>query len=142
MNPFTVVLLGCLHPLALLAGLLLKWWAIWFALGRNFSRTSVLCLLAFLSSTGFALIILQSHATGLGGDESVSSDFSVSAWLVAFFLVWMGLSSIELWILRRGMRRMVRAEWSWRRSDLMVYQAAVGVWILLSCLPLLWRLFF
>jgi hypothetical protein len=139
MNPFTVVLMGCLHPLALLAGLGLKWWVIWFALGRNFSRTSVLSLLAFCSSAAAAFVVIQSQAAGMNSNPSVDSEYPAYAWLTAFILVWLGLSSVEMWALRLGMRRMVRSEWSWRRSDLAVYQTVFGIWMVLSVMPLWWN---
>jgi len=143
MTPFQVVLLGSLHPLALLAGLMLKWWVIWFALGRNFSRTSVLSLLAFSSSSICAWLILHSQAIGPAGPDpsqavlvSSPTNYPLSAWLAGFLLGWFVLSTIEMWLLRLGMRRMVRSEWSWRRSDFTLYQTVFGVWLSLTTMPL------
>ena len=62
MSPAEQLLIAYLDWRLLFLALFFSWWAIWFTLGRNFSRTGLLCLLAKSTSFLAALGLLASNA--------------------------------------------------------------------------------
>ncbi len=101
--------------------LLLKWWTIWFTLGRDFSRTSLLCVAAIGGASLGLLALLRSGAIG-------TSDGRLSGSLLsAAILLWLAQGVAEAWVLREGMRRMALRRWSWSRYDLGSYLLTHGL---------------
>ncbi len=118
MSPAEQLLIAYLDWRLLFLALFFSWWAIWFTLGRNFSRTGLLCLLAKSTSFLAALGLLASNA--FHGNALASSIHPTAVSLMAsgflFALVFLGL---ELLVLRRVMRK-ERPKWGWNRYDLRV----------------------
>ncbi len=123
MTPLAVVLQALGQPVLLLVALFLKWWAIWFTLGHFFRRTTALLFAAVGSSWACCQLALHSGAIGLvpADGSGYAPNLSWLSWFFAALIAWGALGALETMVLRWGMRKSLRASWSWRRSDLWVY---------------------
>ncbi|MBT3340159.1 MAG: hypothetical protein HOM34_04085 [Planctomycetes bacterium] len=136
MSPAAQLLAAYLDYRLVGLALFFGWWAIWFTLGRNFGRTSLLCVLAKGVSLLAAWGVFASGAFGvtLASSQAEISHPSASALMVSgvlFALVFLGL---ELLVLRRVMRK-DRPKWGWNTYDLRVMatvhaiHVASAVWL-------------
>jgi len=121
LNPFLVPIVIFLH-----------WWVVWFILGRDFSTTLWLTLLARVISVGGGYVLVVSGALG-GPDAQLSENWL--AWVVAIGAAWLWFWNLEAAVLAWGMQRR-RKSWRWNPYDLAVLGAAHVVYLIGAALAL------
>jgi len=120
MSPFALFLEQSWGLWTLAGTIVVKWWAIWFILGRNFSTTTTLTTLAVGGSAAMSTLLLKTGALGPFGGEG---DPSWLAWGGAGFFTWILFSGVEVGLLTLAMKRHRRG-WSWQKYDLVFYLSA------------------
>lgn len=116
MNAFVALIFSTHTWLALVLIVGIEWWAVWFTLGRNFSTTLVLTLIANACSLGGVSLLVWSGALGPAAGEVQAHPFS---WVMAFLGLWIWSWLLEMVSLRR-MMRISRKKWEWDPYDLAV----------------------
>ena len=127
MSPLAWTLQAMLDPAALALSLLVKWWTVWFVLGRNFSRTTAMVIGALLLTAGFSWLSWSSGALGpelQGGSSGREEHLSSFSWFVAWGLAGVVTLALETSWLRFCMARLVRSDWRWRHYDRAGYALA------------------
>jgi len=104
-------------PWVLPLALACEWWALWFALGRNFQKTAGLVLLANAVSLGAAWGLEASGGLGIGGETTWL------AWAASAAAVLLANFGLETQVLGFAMR-LGRPSWRWNPYDLCVVLAA------------------
>ncbi|KAA3612767.1 MAG: hypothetical protein DWQ01_03420 [Planctomycetota bacterium] len=137
MSPFALLLQESRLPWVAILGFLGEWWAVWFALGRNFTRTWILTLSANLVSQVFLIALVESGALEghLPGAEAATSH-PWYAWLAAWAALSLASLGLERSVLAAWMRRW-RPGWRWNRYDLWVILSANAFWFACAGLVLL-----
>ncbi|TAH34571.1 MAG: hypothetical protein EYC70_16695 [Planctomycetota bacterium] len=120
MSPLAALIADTAAPLVLAAAVLCEWWAVWFALGRNFSTTLKMTLVANGASLALGLLV---RASGALGDAAAPGPAPAHSWLAAWLLLLAANLAVECGVLSLLMRRR-RPSWRWNRYDLAVYAAA------------------
>lgn len=141
MSPLAWSIVAATAPIALAIALVVKWWTIWFILGQNFTRTSVMCLSALVLSKGVPALVVASGALGVGAADSSSNSEGLHgwSWITAWLVLW-SLTLVFEWAwLRFCMARLVRPDWRWRTYDRAGFAVAHLVIFGLVQLEELWR---
>jgi hypothetical protein len=125
-SPLAELFQANLNPFLVPIVLFLHWWVVWFTLGRNFSTTLRLMLLARLISVGGGYVLVASGALG-ASDTQLYGNWL--AWTVAMGAAWLWFWNLEAAVLAWGMQRR-RKSWRWNPYDLAVLGAAHVVYLL------------
>ena len=139
MSPLAWTLQALLHPAALAVALLVKWWTIWFVFGRNFTRTSAMCLSALGASALSCWWVISSQALGTVTEGDPAADLTAGSWWTSFAVAVLATLALETAILRWWMARLVRPDWSWRNYDRLGYGFAHLIAVALAVLFALWQ---
>lgn len=139
MSPLAWTLQALIHPAALAVALLVKWWTIWFILGRNFSRTSAMCLSSIGASALLNWWLVDSRALGPVTEGDPASDLTATAWWTSFAVAALVVLALETAVLRWWMARLVRPDWQWRNYDRLGYGFAHLTTVALAVVFGLWQ---
>ncbi|MDP7062526.1 MAG: hypothetical protein QF489_06310 [Planctomycetota bacterium] len=126
MSPLAELFQACLNPFLVPIVFFLHWWVVWFTLGRNFSTTLYLVILARVLSVGGGYALVASGA--LGATET-QFEGNWLAWIVAMAAAWLWFWRLEAAVLAWGMQRR-RKSWQWNPYDLTVLGAAHVVYLI------------
>ena len=126
MSPLAELFQACLNPFLVPIVFFLHWWVVWFTLGRNFSTTMYLVILARVISVGGGYALVASGALGVTDTQLDGNWF---AWIVAMAAAWLWFWNLEAAVLAWGMQRR-RKSWRWNPYDLAVLGAAHVVYLI------------
>ncbi|MCH2101755.1 MAG: hypothetical protein MK209_07520 [Planctomycetes bacterium] len=144
MSPLAWSLQALVHPVSFGVAMLVKWWAIWFIFGRDFSRTSWMCLTAVLAVWLASGWVVQSDALGpvAGHDHRgyyPGQYFDAMALWSSYAVVLITTLVLEASILRWWMKRLVRPDWRWRHYDRMGYAFAHLLTVIFAIMYSAWE---
>lgn len=139
MSPLAWTLQALIHPAAIAVALLIKWWTIWFVLGRNFSRTTAMCVTALGATALSSWWVVSSRALGSVTDGDPAGELHAGSWWTSFVVAVLVTLVLETMVLRWWMARLVRHDWRWRSYDRLGYGFAHLITVALAVLYALWR---
>lgn len=139
MSPLAWILQALIQPAAIAVALLIKWWTIWFVLGRNFSRTTAMSVTTLGVTALSSWWVVSSRALGAAAGGDPAGGFPADSWWTSFVVAALVTLVLETTILRWWMARLVRHDWRWRNYDRFGYGFAHLITVALAVFFAIWR---